>query len=124
MAEFPGENYVSLATFRKDGREVATPVWFAEAGDRIIVYSENTAGKVKRLRNNPRVRLAPCTFNGTVTGPWREGTGRIVEDEAGFRAGIAALRAKYGWQFRIGTWFSWLTGRIRRRTVIELCLSA
>jgi len=121
---FPGQNYVSLVTFRKDGREVATPVWFAEEEGRIWAYSERDAGKVKRLRNQSRIRLAPCTGIGTVTGPWREGSGRIVEDAEGFRRGIDALGRKYGWQFRIASILSRLTGRLRKRVVLELRLDA
>jgi hypothetical protein len=121
---FPGEKYVSLVTFRKDGREVATPIWFAEEAGRIWAYSELSAGKVKRLRNNGGLRLAPCTASGKVTGAWREGSGRVVEDSAGFKQGIAALRRKYGWQFRIASFFSRLAGKIGNRTVLEFRLSA
>ena len=121
---FPGEKYVSLLTFRKDGREVATPIWFAEEGGRIWAYSELSAGKVKRLRNNDKIRLAPCTAAGAVTGAWREGSGRIVEGGEDFSRGIQALGRKYGWQFRIASFFSRLTGRISNRTVLELRLTA
>jgi hypothetical protein len=79
---------------------------------------------VKRLRNNDKIRLAPCTATGTVTGAWREGRGRIVEGGADFSTGIQALGRKYGWQFRIASLFSRLAGRIGNRTVIELRLSA
>ena len=121
---FPGENYVSLLTFRKDGREVATPVWFAEEAGRIWAYSELSAGKVKRLRNSPKLRVAPCTARGKVTGAWREGSGRIVEGGEDFSRGIQALGRKYGWQFRLASLFSRLAGRIGNRTVLELRLSA
>jgi hypothetical protein len=121
---FPGEHYVSLVTFRKDGREVATPIWFAEEGGRIWAYSELSAGKVKRLRNNTNIRLAPCTASGKVTGGWREGSGRVIQDGEGFKQGIAALGRKYGWKFRIASFFSRLAGRIGNRTVLELRLSA
>lgn len=50
------ERYVSLATFRRDGRAVPTPVWVAEHAGRLYVFTEGTAGKVKRLRNDPRDR--------------------------------------------------------------------
>ena len=121
---FPGEKYVSLVTFRKDGREVATPIWFAEETGRIWAYSELSAGKVKRLRSSAKIRLAPCTATGTVTGTWREGSGRIVEGGEDFSRGIQALGRKYGWQFRIASFFSRLVGKIGNRTVLELRLTA
>ena len=60
--------YVSLATFRRDGRAVETPVWFAPHQGRLYVFSEATAGKVKRLRNDPRARVAPCNVSGRRRG--------------------------------------------------------
>jgi len=53
--------YVSLATFRRNGAEVATPVWFAALGARLYVVTSGDSGKVKRLRNTPRARVAPST---------------------------------------------------------------
>jgi hypothetical protein len=46
---FLGSAYLSLATFRKDGRPVATPVWFAVDGDRILVWSGASEGRVNRI---------------------------------------------------------------------------
>ncbi|MGH8596900.1 MAG: pyridoxamine 5'-phosphate oxidase family protein, partial [Gammaproteobacteria bacterium] len=62
--------YVSLATYRRDGREVRTPVWVAAAGDCHYVFSAGDAGKVKRLRVNPRVRLAACSLRGDIQSAW------------------------------------------------------
>ncbi|MFP6629399.1 MAG: pyridoxamine 5'-phosphate oxidase family protein, partial [Myxococcota bacterium] len=47
--------YVSLATFRRDGREVRTPVWVARDGEHLYIFSEAKAGKVKRIRATKRV---------------------------------------------------------------------
>ena len=41
------ETYVNLATYRKDGREVRTPVWLAGDNGEYYVFSESKAGKVK-----------------------------------------------------------------------------
>ncbi len=35
-----GASYMSLATYRRDGREVRTPVWFAEGEGKLYVFSE------------------------------------------------------------------------------------
>ena len=114
--------YVSLATWRKNGKEVRTPVWVARADDRLYVFTEGTAGKVKRLRNDPHVRVAPCDVHGRVHGDWHEGRGRIVEDAATEEAAYAALLDKYGWQMRLANFFSRLTGRIDGRAVLEIAL--
>ena len=69
FAGLSGHRYASLTTFRKTGKPVATPVWFAGDAERIYVWTNASSGKVKRLRNNRSVTLAPCTYNGRVLGP-------------------------------------------------------
>ena len=73
-----GQKYISLTTFRKNGVAVATPVWFGEDGDKLYVMTRSDMGKAKRIRNNPRVRVAPCTSRGKVTGPEFEASARIL----------------------------------------------
>lgn len=63
-----GQKYISLTTVRKNGEKVATPVWFGEDGDKLYVMTRSSMGKVKRIRNNPLVEVAPCTIRGKVTG--------------------------------------------------------
>jgi PPOX class probable F420-dependent enzyme len=58
------EKYVSLVSFRRDGRPVASPVWFARIGDGFGVITETSVGKVKRIRNNPRVTVQVCDVRG------------------------------------------------------------
>ena len=114
--------YVSLATFRRNGAEVATPVWIAGAANRYFVFSEGRAGKVKRLRNNPAVRLAPCDYRGRLLGGWREGRAGLVDDAATLATAYLALREKYGWKMKIGDVLSKLSGRYERRAMIEITL--
>ena len=117
----PGlEAYVSLATFRRDGREVRTPIWIAGRGGRYFAFSEGGAGKVKRLRNNGRARLAPCNARGVVSGDWIDARGRILSEPAEIDEAHRALRAKYGWQMRLGDFFSKLAGRYDRRAFLEI----
>ncbi len=117
----PGtETYVSLATFRRDGREVRTPIWIAEAGGRYYGFSEGDAGKVKRIRATRRVRLAACSARGKVRGAWLSGRGRIVAEPALIDRAYSALHRKYGLLMRIGDFFSKLTGRYGRRAILEI----
>jgi PPOX class probable F420-dependent enzyme len=64
---FPGK-YVSLATFRRDGSAVATPVWFAIEGERLLIRTESQSWKVKRIRRNPAVTIAACSPTGALQG--------------------------------------------------------
>ena len=112
--------YVSLATFRRDGTEVRTPVWTAAVDGRCFVFTGRDTGKVKRLRASDRVRVAPCDVRGRVSGPWREMRGRLVDEPALEARVYHAFRRKYGWQMWLVDLGSRLTGRIARRAVIEL----
>jgi len=120
LARLDDESYVSLATKRRDGRVVETPVWFAAHRGRLYVFSEAKAGKVKRLRNFPEIRIAACNVRGKVHGPWIEGKGRRIEDPTTIEAAHGALQRKYGWKMRLGDFFSSLTGRIANRAWLEL----
>jgi len=118
------EKYVSLATYRRNGVEVKTPVWIAKVAERYYVFSAGDAGKVKRIRATPRVRLAACNVRGEVRGPWTEGRGRIVSDPALIVEVRKALRSKYGLLMRLTDVMASITGRIRRRAYIEIELTA
>jgi PPOX class probable F420-dependent enzyme len=119
---FKRHRYISLATFRRSGHTVATPVWSAEHAGRFYVFTAAGSGKVKRLRNNPRVRVAPCGPRGQVRGAWIDGQARRIEDPAIETAAYAALLAKYGWQMRLLNFCSRLSGRIEERAILELDL--
>lgn len=79
--EIRGQKYVSLVSFRKNGVAVPTPVWFGEKDDKLYVMSRSDSGKYKRIRNNPQVRIAPCSIRGKVTGPEFAATARILAQE-------------------------------------------
>ena len=96
---FPDAQYLLVVTYKKSGEGVPTPVWAAHDGDRLVFRTEADTAKVKRIRNDARVRVAPCTLRGKPTGPPVEGRARVLgpEDAAAERA----LAAKYGTQRRV-----------------------
>ncbi|MFT3754920.1 MAG: PPOX class F420-dependent oxidoreductase [Pseudoxanthomonas sp.] len=119
---FDNVAYVSLETFRKDGSGVQTPVWIAPLDGKLVIGTGGSSFKVKRIRNNSRVRLATCNASGKqILGPWYEGKARIVDATEAER-GDAALTAKYGLQRRLLTFFAKLSGRIKDRAIIEVTL--
>ena len=97
--EIQGQKYISLATFRKTGEAVYTPVWFGEDNDKLYVKSRSDSGKYKRIRNNPQVRIAPCTMRGQITGPEFAATALILPPEDWPRA-QRAIEKKY-WLARL-----------------------
>ena len=118
--ELAGERYMNLATFRRSGAAVETPVWFAEAQGRLYVFSAADAGKVKRLRNSTRSRVAACSARGRVTGDWRDAETRIVNESETVEKAYRALRAKYGLQMWIADALSRLSGRYEKRAILEV----
>ena len=121
VTAFSRQRYLNLETYRRTGQPVATPVWFVIDGNVIYVYSLADAGKVKRIRINPRVRIAPCDVRGTLKGAWVDATARIV-DERDAAPAQRLLVAKYGWQ-------KWLFDLLRKvrpkpRAVIAIVTQA
>jgi len=113
--------YVSLTTYRKDGTGVATPVWHVMNGDELLIVSEATAWKVKRIRRNSHVVIAVCNARGRIApgAPTAEGTARLL-DEAGTQTGRALLARKYAMS-RIGNWFARIL-RLRRPPMIGIAV--
>jgi uncharacterized protein len=98
-ATFPDlgrEQCIALTTFRKTGQAVTTPVWFAQSNGTIYVETHGDAGKLKRLRHTAPVTLAPCTYNGKVTGAVCAGKARILTELQECTAASTALAKKYG----------------------------
>jgi len=98
FAALDGQKYLSLETFRKNGVGVRTPIWFAadkeSAAVVLYIYTIGETGKVKRIRNNPRVRIAPCDMRGNVTGEFVEARAEILSGDAAAH-GVELLNRKY-----------------------------
>lgn len=91
-----GRKYCLLVTYRRTGEAVPTPVWFGLGEETLYVRTEADAAKVKRIRNDPRARVAPCTARGKPLGPPAEGRARVLDEQREVAAAEAALGANYG----------------------------
>ena len=102
FATFAGHKYLNLQTFKKSGEGVKTPVWFAadpsavldSAEAKLYVYSTGNSGKVKRIRNNARVTIAPCNARGGLLGAWVDARAEIVTGQQADQA-MNLLNKKY-----------------------------
>jgi hypothetical protein len=103
FAALGDEQYLSLTTFRKSGERVSTPMWVVRDGDALIMFTPQASGKVKRLRNSPRVELRPCNRMGHV----RDGVepvGGVTEEltvEDSLERATGMIRRKYGLRYRV-----------------------
>lgn len=101
-AEIHNQKYISLSTVRKSGATVPTPVWFAERDDKLYVMTRSDSGKYKRIRNNPAVKVAPCTIRGKLLGTEVPAMARVLPVED-WPLAREAIRAKY-WLARLPFW--------------------
>jgi PPOX class probable F420-dependent enzyme len=91
-----GYRYLNLTTFRKNGVAVVTTVWFALANDKIYVWTAKDSGKVKRIRNNATVQIAPSTRLGRPRGPMAAATARILSVTEQVEA-QSVMDREFGW---------------------------
>ncbi len=115
-AKLRNEKYISLTTFRRDGRPVTSPVWFIREDDYLFVRTRAQFGKVKRIRNDPHVVIAPCTFFGKVAGGAFDATAHIVGSGEEQRL-ERRFNEEYGLEKRIIDLVVALDARLHRRTL-------
>lgn len=98
-----GHKYCLLVTYKRGGEPVPTPVWFGLANGKLYLRTDADAdaAKVKRIGNDPRSRVAPCTSRGKPLGPPAEGRARVLDQQGESGLAEAALRANYGLGRRI-----------------------
>lgn len=118
LAELGNETYISLETFRKNGEGVKTPVWVTSEDGKLYVVTYPNAGKVKRVKNNGRLRLAKSDARGNVQGAWVEAQARVLTDAPALTAQTRRGNAKYGILYRLFSLMGWL--QRNQRVVIEI----
>ena len=119
FAALSKEQFINLATTKKSGTSVATPVWFVCDGDVLYVMTGKDAGKVKRIRNYPVVTLGPCDRTGNPLGPTQTGTARLL-DESEFPRVNGLLNSKYGFMKRVFDLMARFNGGVQNRAFIEI----
>jgi len=100
LAQFSGEKYLNLETYRKSGEAVRTPVWFVETNGILYIRTGKETGKYKRILSNKSVRVAPCDMRGKVKGEWIGAQARIASGDEEQQA-YQLLKKKYGLMYRM-----------------------
>ena len=90
-ARLGNEKFVSLTTFKRNGDAVGAPMWVVRDGDVLLAWTPADAWKVKRIRHDPRVRLAACGRTGKVPPgqPVFEGIAEVITANTDYRIGIS-----------------------------------
>jgi len=101
-----GHAYLNLETYRRNGKAVTTPVWFTVDDDKTVyVVTRTETGKVKRLRSNSTVRVAPCNLRGQPKGEWLNGKATFATVEQ-LEGALKQRNKKYGFKARLSGLFS------------------
>lgn len=93
--QFSGRRYINLESYKKDGAPKQTPVQSIEENGRVYFRTDPKTWKVKRIRNNPHVRIVPSGRNGNPTGTWTDGEAHILQGEDYNRV-MALFKEEYG----------------------------
>ena len=101
FSRFRKEEFLSLETYRKNGETIKSPMWFAQDNDALYLWTMADTSKVKRIRNNPHVNIAPCKRMGEVTGEWMTAHATIDDSPILVAQVEAMLLKKIGLFFRI-----------------------
>ena len=105
ISQFDKTNYINLETYRKNGISVITPVWFVIEGKNFFVITKSSTGKIKRLRNNPNIRISPCDFRGKVKGKWLNGLATLKTPDE-YPQIINLRNKKYGFRTKLVSLFT------------------
>ena len=121
LEQFSKKKYLNLETFRKSGESMQTPVWFVQAGETIYIQTVANSGKVKRIRNNGRVNIAPCKMDGKLIGAWVPAQAREVTNPEVSTEADRLLDRKYGLMRKMFSLGSARQGR--QDTILEIRLT-
>jgi uncharacterized protein len=119
FADVAKSEYILLTTFTKDGRPKPTAIWAAPDGDRLLVITQETSWKVKRIRNTPHVTVAVCDMRGNPKSEAVDATAAILDKSAN-GATYDAIGKRYGLMGKTFNLFSKLRGGMQKNVTIEL----
>jgi PPOX class probable F420-dependent enzyme len=93
------EKCMAFTTYRKSGDAVTTPVWVVPVSDgRVAFWTAMGSGKTKRLKNNPKVTVQPCSYTGKIKSGTTPvgGTAEMVQSGPLFDEVHETVHRKYG----------------------------
>jgi PPOX class probable F420-dependent enzyme len=120
FSRFRKEEFLSLETYRKNGQTIKSPMWFAQDNDALYLWTMADTSKVKRIRNNPHVNIAPCKRMGEVTGEWMTAHATIDDSPIVVAQVEAMLLKKVGLFFRIFRFIDAI--RDRQKNSYRICI--
>lgn len=108
--------FTSVTTFKRDGTAVATPLLSVSDGHRLYAFTDLGSGKIKRIRRDPRVLVAPCWPGGRLRGEPVEGRAEILTDGADLERVQRLMLDHYKLMYRVVMLAYRLGRRVRGQT--------
>lgn len=103
LTRFEGEKIISLETYRRSGEPVRTPVWFLEEDGVIYVHTDDSTGKIKRIKRNPRVKIASSHFRGKPKADYVHAMAKLETNPEVVEKYRSRIYKKYGIQGTLTT---------------------
>jgi len=122
-SRFNGENVISLETYRRNGQPVRTPVWFLLENGVIYVHTDDRTGKVKRIKRNPRVRVAPSHFRGKPKSDYADASAELETNPVTVQDYRSRIYKKYGIMGTLTTFMQRLSRNKAEDVVIRVRLT-
>ena len=116
LQQFENQQYICIETFRKNGQAVKTPTWFVLEQETLLVWTEASSGKVKRIRNNGKTNIVPSRGDGAPVGEWVSTIVEMDDSIEVLKDTRQKLKRKYGFIFNMFE----LLGRMRRAQYTSL----
>ena len=113
-ALFPGR-YLSVTSFKRDGTGVVTPVWSVSDGTRLYALTDLRSAKIRRIRRNPRVLIAPCRVSGKLRGSPVPARADVLTATTDLERVRELLLERYKLSYRVVMFFYRLGRRLRRK---------
>lgn len=112
-ALFPGR-YLSVTSFKRNGAGVATPLWFVNDGSRLLALTDLHSAKVRRIRRDPHVLVAPCRPGGKLRGEPIPARAEVLTDTVDLERVQQLLMERYKLTYRV-VMLAYRVGRRLRR---------
>jgi PPOX class probable F420-dependent enzyme len=116
-ALFPGR-FLSVTSFNREGRGVATPLWFVSDGERLFALTDLHSAKVRRMRHNPRVLVAPCRASGKLRGEPLPARAEVLTESTDLERARELLIRRYKISYRLVMLIYRLGRRLRGRSSV------
>lgn len=116
LKDLGNAQYIALETFRRNGEGVITPVWVVEEAGKLYVITEGNSWKVKRIRNNNRVRVCQSDAHGKPESDWIEAQARILQGPEDMERQLQRIGTKYAAQLESVS----LREQAENRVVVEI----